>query len=47
MQYIADKVKIVIKHKYNKAYCININIEDNILRYQVYPKNNTNNDINL
>ena len=37
-QYWADKVKIINKHKHNKAYCINIKIEDHILKYRVYPK---------
>ena len=33
MRYCADKVKIVIKHKYRKEYCINIKIEDKMLKY--------------
>ena len=38
IQYWADKVKIINKHKHNTTYCINIKIEDHILKYRVYPK---------
>ena len=29
---------LINKHKHNKVYCINIKIEDHILKYRVYPK---------
>ena len=38
MRYWVDKVKIVIKHNYNQAYCVNIKIEDKMLKYIIYPK---------
>ena len=29
---------LINKHKHNKVYCINIKIEDHILKYKEYPK---------